>query len=75
MLRQAYTHKTLLGCPRLMADINSKSESDGAAGDDNKDDVVNFHCDFSLSALTRKHSRFHLGIEDEGLSATLVFEQ
>lgn len=74
MLKQAYVHKTLLECPWLMADINSKSESDGAAGDDNKDDMVNFHCDFSLATLTRKHSHFHLGIEDEDLSATLIYE-
>lgn len=49
MLRQAYMHKTLLGCPWLMADINCNSESYSAAGDDNKDDMVNFPCTFSLA--------------------------
>lgn len=49
MLRQAYTHKTLLGCPRLMADINCNSGSYSAEGDDNKDDTVNFPCTFSLA--------------------------
>jgi len=62
MLRQAYMHKTLLGCPRLMADINSNSECYSAAGDDNKDDTVNFHCAFSLALynLTGNYSHFHL---------------
>lgn len=48
MLRQAYMHKTLLG-PWLMADINCNSASYSAAGDDNKDDMVNFLCTFSLA--------------------------
>lgn len=49
MLRQAYMHKTFLGCPWLMANINCYSESYSAAGDDNKDDMVNFPCTFFLA--------------------------
>lgn len=52
MLRQAYMHKTLLGCPWLMADINSNSESYSTAGDGDKDDTLNFHCAFSLPLYT-----------------------
>lgn len=56
MLRQTYIHKTLLGCPGLMADINCSSESYSAADDDNKDDTVNFLCTFSLALCTLTHT-------------------
>lgn len=62
MLRQAYRCKTLLRCPWLTADINSSNESYSAAGDDDKDDMVNFHCAFPLAlyTLTGNYSHFHM---------------
>lgn len=44
-------YKTLLECPWLMGDINSNSESSSAAGDDSKDDMVNFQCVFFSSTI------------------------
>lgn len=63
VLRQAYMYKTLLECPWLMGDINSNSESSSAAGDDSKDDMVNFQCVFSLALYTLTGNYSHFSLE------------